>query len=149
MSALVKLSSKLPGDPEINGLDAIAADLIAVDPTDEVIICALVWITPREVRRVVATGDEIPVVEVRRIEPLGSPDDLPAEVVQLTLDLQAKRTGRTPLPIAAVEPVPGEIDELEDEDPVVVDGPRLSQDPAQIGEIYSFQDDDDELETRK
>lgn len=41
MSAKVRLSSKLPGEPEINGLDELSATL-AEDPHQ--IICALVFL---------------------------------------------------------------------------------------------------------
>ena len=39
MSATVKLSSRLPGDPEINGLDALRDELL-LDPTQ--IVCAII-----------------------------------------------------------------------------------------------------------
>ena len=42
MSAKVRLSSKLPGEPEINGLDELSATL-AEDPHQ--IICALVYVS--------------------------------------------------------------------------------------------------------
>lgn len=129
MSAQVKLSSKLPGDEEINGLDAIAEDL-----HEETTIVALVWISPREVRRMIATGDEVPVVEIRRIEPLGTPDVLPKEVVKLALDQQEQRTGRTPLPIDQVVAPKGDVDELDEGPPPSPKPTRPQGEPTPIRE---------------
>ncbi|MDO5677488.1 MAG: hypothetical protein Q4G35_08290 [Propionibacteriaceae bacterium] len=134
MSALVKLSSKLPGDEEINGLDAIADEL-----QEETTIVALVWISPREVRRVIATGNRVPIVEIRRIEPLGEPSDLPAELVQLVLDQQAQRTGRTPLPIDQVTVPAGSVDELDDKPPAHTQRPASEPTPIRedLGSVFS------------
>ncbi len=56
MSATAKLSSKLPGDEEINGLDALVPDLLA-SPTD--IICVIGWVKVVKITQDVETGDEI------------------------------------------------------------------------------------------
>lgn len=134
MSALVKLSSKLPGDEEINGLDAIAEKL-----QEETTIVALVWISPREVRRVIATGNKVPVVEIRRIEPLGEPSDLPTELVQMALDQQAQRTGRTPLPVDQVTVPAGSVDELDEGPPSRPTRPAGEPTPIRedLGNIFS------------
>ena len=68
MSAKVRLSSKLPGEPEINGLDELSATL-AEDPHQ--IICALVFLDVPKVTIDTETDAEIPTVRIRSIEPLG------------------------------------------------------------------------------
>lgn len=95
MSQTVKLSSKLPGDPEINGLDALH-DRLTMDDTP--ILC-LTWVVPTKVTRDISSEIEVPTVEVRRIEPIAAVDLAPQEVVNLAAELYEKRTGRNPLPI--------------------------------------------------
>lgn len=98
MSAAIRLSSKLPGDPEINGLDHLAGDL--EDP--ELIVCALVWVKASKITTTLETGERVPTVEVRRIEPIGPVDQVPAEIVKLAARLYEDRTGRDPLPFDEV-----------------------------------------------
>jgi hypothetical protein len=100
MSATVKLSSALPGDEEINGLDALRDQLVN-EPHR--IVVGLVWL---DVPRIVTDTErdvEIPVVRVRRIEPLGDVTEIPDEVRKLAARAHEARTGRTPLPFEDVE----------------------------------------------
>ena len=99
MSALIRLSSKLPGDPETNGLDSLHEQLVG-DPDQ--VVCVLAWLVVPKVTRVVATGDEVPTVEVRRIEPIGAIDRTPASVQQLAAELYEARTGTNPLPFGQI-----------------------------------------------
>lgn len=103
MSAIVKLSSRLPGDEEINGLD-YERDRLLADPDQ--IVCAMTWLKVKDIRRIIERRDdephEIPTVEIARIEPIGSPGKLPAEVVTLIAKAYEARTGRRPLPIDQV-----------------------------------------------
>lgn len=99
MSALIKLSSKLPGDDEINGLDSLAEQLVQ-DP--EQVVCVLAWLVVPKVTHDVPTGADVPTVEVRRIEPIGTVANTPAAVQQLAAELYERRTGRNPLPFAQV-----------------------------------------------
>ena len=108
MSATVKLSSKLPGDPEINGLDAIAEQLH--DP--ETPICVIAWVVPSKVTEDLATGLRVPTVEVRRIEPIGTPAKVPQVIQDLAAELYEKRTNRNPLPFSALMAPKGDVDEL-------------------------------------
>ena len=109
MSASVKLSSKLPGDPEINGLDARHDHLVSGD--ERPILC-LAWVVPTKVVEDIATGERIPTVEIRRLEPVGTADAVPPELVELAAHLYEKRTGRNALPIGEVLAPKGDVDEL-------------------------------------
>ena len=108
MSATVKLSSKLPGDPETNGLDEFVKDL--EDP--ETPICVIAWLVPSKITEDLATGARVPTVEVRRIEPIGFPDEVPQAVRDLAAELYEARTGRNPLPFESVIAPKGDFDEM-------------------------------------
>ena len=99
MSAKVKLSGALPGD-EYNGLDDIAKQLVE---TPEKLQLCLVWLDVREIRDMTDTGERVPVVRVRRTEPVGDAKNAPQELRDLALRLYETRTGKTPLPIDQVE----------------------------------------------
>ncbi len=94
MSAFVKLSPKLPGDPEINGLDELAETIAQPDE----IYAVLAWVKCSKVTKDLETGTEVPTVEIRRIEPIAPVGATPDEVVRLAADLYHRRTGRDPLP---------------------------------------------------
>ena len=100
MSAVVKLSTKLPGDHETNGLDALAKDL--VDSPDTIRL-AVVWLDVSKVTVETDSGSHIPTVRVRRIEPLGDVGDVSDALRKLVDEAQEQRTGRTPLPLDVVE----------------------------------------------
>lgn len=100
MSARVKISSKLPGEESINGIDHLA-DTLTDDP-DGTILCSIVWWDVRDVRDIIATGERVPTVQIRRIEafPLDETPDAVREVAALLFE---KRTNRTPLPFDQLE----------------------------------------------
>jgi hypothetical protein len=100
MSALVTLSGRLPGDPDINGLDAIAADLVANPEQLRVVVA---WIDVSKVTTSTDTGDRVPTVRVRRIEPVGTPESVPAAFSRAVLQAAERRTGMAPLPFGEVE----------------------------------------------
>lgn len=100
MSAVVKLSSKMPGDPETNGVDAQAVQLVD-DP--EQLRCAVIWYDAGKVTIDTDSGDHIPTIRVRRIEPIGNVEAVPSEVQRLVAEAVEKRTGRTPLPFDTAE----------------------------------------------
>lgn len=104
MSALVRLSAKLAGDPEVNGLDSLQGELLA---NPHAVVCAIVWLVPTKITEDVEGGERVPTVQVKRIEPIGVVDKVPAEVVKLALDLQEKRTGKRPLPFGITEVIEG------------------------------------------
>jgi hypothetical protein len=96
VSAKVRLAGALPGDEEINGLDAIASKLI--EQPERLRLC-LVWVDVRKIEDMTDTGERIPVARVRRIEYAGDAKDAPQELRDLALRLYEERTGKSPLPI--------------------------------------------------
>jgi hypothetical protein len=100
MSATVKLSSKMPGDPAINGLDAHVDELLT-DPEEFVV--AVAYLDVVKITRDVDSGDEIPTVRVRRIEPLGYISEVPQAVRDAVAAAEEKRTGRKPIPFEIVD----------------------------------------------
>lgn len=101
MSALTRLSSKLPGDPETNGLDSLHEKIIS-DP--EQVTCALVWIDYPKITIDTETGEKVVTARLRKVEPIGSADKVPAAVIELYQQVQTERLGRVLLPFADVDP---------------------------------------------
>lgn len=95
MSAVVKLSSRMPGDFETNGIDAHAARL--VEHPDDLLVC-VVWVDTQRVVIDTDSGDKIPTIRVRRIEPLGEVGDVSAAIRDAVQIAVRTRTGRTPMP---------------------------------------------------
>jgi hypothetical protein len=111
MSALVKLSSKLPGDYETNGVDQIAADLVD-DP--RAVRIAVVWFDTQRTIVDTDTDEHVPVIRVRRFEPLGLVEDVGPEVRDAVQAAVERRTGRAPIPFADLEGTSnGDPDQLE------------------------------------
>lgn len=100
MSAKVTLSAKLPGDPEINGLDAFADHFL--DP-DHKMIVAVVYIDAAESKKNYEAGTEVPTVRIRRIEPLGVIGQVSDTVRDAVAAAEQERTGRKPLPFDVVD----------------------------------------------
>lgn len=100
MSARVKLSSALPGDAEVNGLDAWADSL--EDVPDRLLIC-VAYVDCSKVTIDTDTGAHIPTVRVRRIEPLGVMGDVSQAVKDAVAVAESERTGRTAIPFEVVE----------------------------------------------
>lgn len=103
MSASVKLSSKLPGDFEVNGLDSFAQDLID-DP--QRLRIAVVWLDTQKVTVDTDSGTEVPTVRVRRIEPLGDAGEVSQAIRDAVGAAMEERTGRTPLPFEIAQVFP-------------------------------------------
>ena len=100
MSDKVKLAAVLPGDRQINGLDDMAGDIAA---RPDRILVALVWLDTPKTTVNNETGMRVPTVRVRRIEPLGDADEVPAAVQKEALRLSESRLGMVPLPFDEVE----------------------------------------------
>lgn len=100
MSAVVKLSSKLPGDFEVNGIDQQVEQLIENPKAARI---GVVWYDVQKINVDVDTGNEIPVVRIRRFEPLGEADDVSQAIRDAVGEAMEKRTGRTPIPFDIVE----------------------------------------------
>lgn len=114
MSAVVKLSTKLPGDFETNGLDAHVEDLVE---NPETLRLAVVWFDTQKVVVDTDSGNHIPTVRVRRFEPLGEADDVSAAIRDAVQAAVQKRTGRTPIPFDVAEVLEGhDPDQLSIED---------------------------------
>lgn len=101
MSAVVKLSSKLPGDPTINGLDAYADHLL--NEPDELLVAVVYFDSPKELVDHEA-DTRVPVARIRRIEPLGPIADVPRGVRDAVAVAEEERTGRKALPFEVVVP---------------------------------------------
>jgi hypothetical protein len=100
MSAFVRLSTKLPGDPETNGVDAIADDLVE-DPAT--IRYGIVWFDVSKITDEIDTGDNIPTIRVRRIEPLGLASRVDPAIAGAVAEAVEERTGRKAIPFEIVE----------------------------------------------
>lgn len=109
MSAAVKLSSKMPGDFETNGIDQHAGTLVdrGLGTEDNTLMVAVVWLDTASVQIDADSGDHVPTIRVRRIEPLGDVDAVSATIRDLVQEAVAKRTGRTPIPFDVGEIVEG------------------------------------------
>lgn len=109
MSAVVKLSSALPGNEEINGLDAHVKKFVE---TPERLHLVLAWVDVKEIRDMTDTGTRVPVLRMRRCELVGDAKDAPQELRDLALRLYEERTGKTPLPIDSLGgPTTGSVDD--------------------------------------
>lgn len=99
MSAVAKLRAKLPGNPDINGLDGIAAELLK---TPETVRCAFIWYDVSTIVEDVATGNHVPTIEVRRFEPIGAAEAVPTEIREAVAAMADKRLGKQALPFDQV-----------------------------------------------
>lgn len=102
MSAVVRLSSKLPGDEDFNGVDASVIDLIK-NP-DEIRV-AVVFYDVTKVTREVDAGIDVPTIRVRKFEPISDVAHVPDALRQIVDTAIEQRTGRKPLPLDQVEPL--------------------------------------------
>lgn len=94
MSEQLRLSAKLPGNPEMNGLDDYAKrmsdDLTTVVP-------ALVWF---DVAKVTETADEegritrVATARIRKVEPIGESPETKRKTAELYTELQDLRLGQ-------------------------------------------------------
>lgn len=101
MSAVVKLSSALPADDELNGLDETAADLIADRKS---IRAAIVLYDRAKVVENTDDGTVVPYARIRKFTPLGKASEVPADLQKMITAADHDRTGRQPLPFDVVEP---------------------------------------------
>lgn len=100
MSAIVKLSSKMPADVETNGLDQQAEALIEEPKT---LRLGVVWYDTLKTVIDTDTAEHIPTVRIRRFEPLGDADDVSKAIRKEVEEAMERRTGRTPIPWDIVE----------------------------------------------
>lgn len=102
MSSIVRLSSKLPGDEDFNGVDAIAIDL-EKDP--DTIRVAVVFYDVAKITYDVDAGAHVPTIRVRKFEPISTVADVPTDLRVIVDQAIELRTGRKPLPLDQVEPL--------------------------------------------
>lgn len=100
MSAVVKLGSKMPGDFEVNGLDALVDDLVQ-DPAQ--LRAAFVVFDVQKITDNTDDGSRVPTVRVRRFEPLGKADEISNAIREAYTQAVEERTGRKALPLDIVE----------------------------------------------
>lgn len=100
MSSTVKLSSKLAASEELNGLDNLATSL---RENPEQVIVSICWFDVKSIVHDVDSGEDVPTVRLRRVEPIDVVEKIPDAVMKLAAELFEKRTGRRPLPFDVVE----------------------------------------------
>jgi hypothetical protein len=100
MSATIKLSTKLPGDATINGLDAWA-EWLKNNP-NELLVC-VVYLDVQKVTIDTDSGDHTPTVRTRRIEPLGPVAGVSKTVRAAVAAAEEERTGMKALPFEIVD----------------------------------------------
>lgn len=100
MSDLLRLSSALPGDAEINGLDRLA-DALVEDPEGQT-ITAIVTFDVKDVRFAVKEGIHVPTIQVRRAEGWLT-EDTPKEVREALIAAGEARLNKAPLPFGVLE----------------------------------------------
>ncbi len=104
MSAVVKLASKMPGDPTTNGIDDLAQTLVdEVEDGQNPLRVAVVWIDTVKVTVDADTGDHVPTIRVRRIEPIGMVRDVDPGIQAAVERAIENRTGRRAIPFGIVE----------------------------------------------
>lgn len=98
MSNSLKMSTALPGDEEINGLDVLAEPIIA-DPSQ--MICVVAVLDVKDVRYITDLEAHVPTLRFRRGEawPLS---ETPEAVRVAMIERAEQRLGRTPLPFGEV-----------------------------------------------
>lgn len=98
MSNSLKLSTALPGEDEINGLDSLAEGLVA-DPSR--MVCVVAILDVKDIRYLVDVEAHVPTLRFRRGE--AWPLESTPEEVRLAMIRRAEdRLGKTPLPFGEV-----------------------------------------------
>lgn len=98
MSNALKLSTALPDDDEINGLDVLAEPIVT-DPSQ--MICVVAVLDVKDVRYITDMEAHVPTLRFRRGEawPLS---ETPEAVRVAMIERAEQRLGRTPLPFGEV-----------------------------------------------
>lgn len=112
MSDSLKLSTALPGDDEINGLDALAEELTH-DPSR--MICAVLILDVKDVRYIRDLEAHVPTLRFRRGE-AWLLNDTPEEVRLAMIERAEERMGRTPLPFGDLGATKAQRDDRPDPD---------------------------------
>lgn len=95
VSKSVKLAGRLPGSTENNGLLSVVQELIDSPKADRMFV---VWADVLKITEDVETGDHVPTLRVKRIEPMGEVDAASQALRELVMQAAEARLGHTPLP---------------------------------------------------
>lgn len=107
MSNSLKLSTALPGDDEINGLDVLAEPIVT-DPSQ--MICVVAVLDVKDVRYIRDLEAHVPTLRFRRGE-AWLLNDTPEEVRLAMIERAEERMGRTPLPFGELGATKGQRDD--------------------------------------
>ncbi|WP_020385941.1 hypothetical protein [Kribbella catacumbae] len=95
VSKSVKLAGRLPGSTENNGLLSVVQELIDSPKADRMFV---IWADVLKITEDVETGDHVPTLRVKRIEPMGEVDAASQALRELVMQAAEARLGHTPLP---------------------------------------------------
>lgn len=95
VSKSVKLAGRLPGSTENNGLLSVVQELIDSPKADRMFV---IWADVLKITEDVETGDHVPTLRVKRIEPMGEVGEAQQALRELVMQAAEARLGHTPLP---------------------------------------------------
>ena len=104
----VKLAGRLPGSMENNGMYSVQPDLLKTPKERRL---AVIWYDVLKHVHNVDTEEDVPVMRVLRIEPIGDVDEASQALQELVMQKAEQRLGATPLPFGDV--APGDVHVLE------------------------------------
>ena len=100
MSNTVKLSAKLAGDDDLNGLDSLAQ---AMTDEPKTVRVAVVWFDCSKIVDDTDDDTRVPYARIRRFEPVGLAENMPEGLRSLVEQAAEERTGKAPLPYNSVD----------------------------------------------
>lgn len=104
MSDVVKMLAALPGDDDTNGLDCWGSKLVRrAHDQESTMVVALVVLDVKRVSFDADTGDEVPHMRIRKIEPIADDHASRSKVAELFLELNEQRRGMSPIPFDQME----------------------------------------------
>ena len=89
--------------PTRRGIVAALATLDELLDDPEALLVVIAYLDVRNIVENIDEGTRVPVVRVRRIEPLGSLDEVPKSVRDAMAKAEEARTGRKAIPFEIVE----------------------------------------------
>lgn len=101
MAEKVRLAGRLPGSIENNGMLSIAPDLLK--QTNHVRL-AVIWYDVLKTEHNNDSGDDIAVLRIGRIEPMGDVGEVSEALQEIVLVAAEKRLGSAPLPFGEIDP---------------------------------------------
>lgn len=101
MSTEVKLAGRLPQSAESNGMYSVQPDLLT-SPKEQRL--AVIWYDVLKIVTDVDEDDEVPVIRVLKIEPMGEVDEASQALQEMVMQKAEARLGHTPLPFDETDP---------------------------------------------